>query len=119
MKKLFFLFTCLLFFISQRSFAQDKNISSGIYETEPFLAVNPANSQNLVAAWMKVTGLKQVTICSRASMDGGKTWGTATLLPHISKNFTSADVSLAFNKAGMAFICYIDYKLSFDSGYVK
>ncbi len=113
---LFVLFNMSLFCFSQT----DLNISATIArETEPFIAINPANPDNLIAAWMSVS--YPPGIATKSSFDGGVTWGNVNYLPHFSGNIliTSADVSLAFNLSGTAFICYVDYKLSLDSGFVR
>ena len=88
-------------------------------ETEPFIAVNPTNPNNIIAAWMTIS--YPVKIGTKASFDGGTTWGSAVYLPHFSSSLliASADVSIAFNNLGTAFICYVDYKLTLDSGYVR
>jgi hypothetical protein len=110
-----------LFLFSFNCFSQtDQDISStAVRETEPYIAINPADSNNLIAAWMTVSF--PLKIATRASFDGGITWSSVSYLPHFSPSLTttSADVSIAFNHAGMAFICYVDYKLSLDSGYVR
>jgi hypothetical protein len=71
------------------------------YFNEPALAVNPKNPQQLVAAW-------QVNASAAYSTDGGQTWkvaeGTAP------KNYrVSGDVSLAYDAAGHAILCYIAF----------
>ena len=116
-----FFFFALSAAFCERSFGQtDLNISnSGLLDTEPFIAVNPSNSNNLIAAWMHINLSLKLSINTKASFDGGVTWVNPNTLPHISPNFTSADVSIAFNKAGDAFISYVDYKTTIDSGYVR
>src|SRR5437870_4818079 len=75
------------------------NISSGVaFDGEPYLAINPVNNQNLVAAWMglKLSGGQfRVAIKTRASVDGGNTWSAVNALPHFGTGFGSADVSMA------------------------
>ncbi|HEX4604230.1 MAG TPA: sialidase family protein [Candidatus Angelobacter sp.] len=71
------------------------------YFNEPAIAVNPGNPQQLVAAW-------QVPASVAYSKDGGQTWkvaeGTAP------KNYrVSGDVSLAYDAAGHAILCYIAF----------
>ncbi len=68
---------------------------------EPAIAVNPANPQQLVVAW-------QVPASVAYSADGGQTWtvaqGTAP------KDYrVSGDVSLAYDAAGHALLCYIAF----------
>jgi len=71
------------------------------YFNEPAIAVNPNNPQQLVTAW-------QVNASVGYSKDGGQTWkvaeGTAP------KNYrVSGDVSLAYDAAGHAILCYIAF----------
>jgi BNR/Asp-box repeat len=71
------------------------------YFNEPAIAVNPKDPQQLVAAW-------QVAASAAYSKDGGQTWkvaeGTAP------KNYRiSGDVSLAYDAAGHAILCYIAF----------
>jgi hypothetical protein len=71
------------------------------YFNEPAIAVNPNDPQQLVAAW-------QVPASVAYSKDGGQTWkvaeGTAP------KNYrVSGDVSLAYDAAGHAILCYIAF----------
>jgi hypothetical protein len=71
------------------------------YFNEPAIAVNPKDPQQLVAAW-------QVGASAAYSSDGGLTWkvaeGTAP------KNYrVSGDVSVAYDAAGHAILCYIAF----------
>ena len=71
------------------------------YFNEPAIAVDPNNPQQLVTAW-------QVNASVGYSKDGGQTWrvaeGTAP------KNYrVSGDVSLAYDAAGHAILCYIAF----------
>jgi hypothetical protein len=115
MKKLFLL---LGFLVAGLSNAQTDISNYAYYDAEPSIAVSPVNSQNLVAAWMKATGPNQITIATCYSANGGTTWSTPSLMPHISSTFTHADVSLTYNAAGNPYICFIDSKVAVDSGYV-
>jgi hypothetical protein len=109
----------LLFFLYNISFAQNQNISNYSFgDMEPYIAVNPANNNNVIAAWMKVTGVQQTTIAVSYSNNGGANWSIPTNLPHLYPQFTHADVSIDFNSSGTAYICYIDYTLTQDSGYI-
>lgn len=69
--------------------------------TEPAIAVNPRNPQQLVAAYQN-----QVRVAY--SQDGGLHWiaaaGTAP-----SNYRVSGDVSLAYDNQGRAFVCYIAF----------
>jgi len=119
-KKLFSIFVLLV--VSQFSNAQtiNTNISNSVlFDGEPYLAINPTNNQNLVAAWMGIKfsgGLYRIAIKTRASFDGGNSWSIVNSLPHFGTGFGSADVSMGFDKNGLLFISYIDYKQAPDSG---
>jgi hypothetical protein len=103
------------------SFAQPANLNisnTQAFEGEPYLAVNPTNTNNIIIAWMALdlsTNFK-VSIKSKASFDGGATWGNQRIQPHISAAWHSADVSMAFRTDGTAYMTYIDYRESPDSG---
>ncbi len=89
-----------------------------LHSGEPFLAVNPANPENLVVAWMslRVSGLSlTVTISTRASFDGGAQWEPAVDLPHNGSKWQSADVSMAWATDGTLYLDYIDYLDSSNS----
>lgn len=110
----------LLIVYSVNNFAQtNTNISNFTYwDTEPSIAINPTNSNNLVAAWMKATAFGIISVATSYSTNAGNTWSTPATIPHLYTNFTSADVSLAFNAAGDVYLCYIDFATTQDSGYV-
>jgi Secretion system C-terminal sorting domain len=115
MKKLLSLIIISL--ISLIGFAQNKNISGGaVFEGEPYLAVNPTNPQNMVVAWIGYVFGAQVGIKVKATFNGGATWSSAHVLPHFASSYHSADPSLAFDRSGNLFACYIDYRESPDSG---
>ncbi len=117
MKRIYLLM--LLNIISLYSNAQDVNLSNYPYfDAEPTVAINPVNPNNVIVAWMKATSPGQISIAYAYTLNQGNTWSSPALLPHHSSSFTSADVSLQFNTAGTAFICYIDYKSALDSGFV-
>jgi hypothetical protein len=96
------------------------NISNGnLFDGEPYIAIHPANPQHLVVAWMSIKfsgGGFRPAISTRASFDGGNTWSAASLLPHAVATYGSADPSLAFDKNGLLYVAYIDYRQSPDSG---
>jgi hypothetical protein len=71
------------------------------YFTEPSVAVNPANPQQVVAVF-------QDNAHAAYSQDAGKTW---TLADGVDpKNYrVSGDVSTVFDNQGHAFICYIAF----------
>ncbi len=99
-------------------FAQNINVSNGIvFDGEPNLAVNPNNSQNLVIAWMSYSLVaRQISLRTKASFDGGKTWGVMNLQPHASPTQHSADPTMVWHKDGMLSLCYVDYRERPDSG---
>jgi BNR repeat-like domain len=71
------------------------------YFNEPSIAINPKNPEQLVVAW-------QINASAAYSTDGGRTWtiaeGTAP------KDYrVSGDVSVAFDAAGRALLCYIAF----------
>lgn len=69
--------------------------------TEPSIAVNPLNSQQVV-------GVFQDNAHSAYSQDAGRTWHVAEGVD--PKNYkVSGDVSAAFDNQGHAFICYIAF----------
>jgi Secretion system C-terminal sorting domain len=109
----------LFLFAIQIGFSQtaNTNLSNGAaFDGEPFIAINPTNSKNIVAAWMGFKLGNNIAIKTRASFDGGNTWSTANTLPHYRTNYTSADVSMAFDKSGLLYISYIDSHQKPDSG---
>ncbi len=122
MKKIALFFFAIISLVNT-SFAQPQNIniSNSIYfDGEPYIAVNPTNHKNIVIAWMGLTitnGVK-ISIKTKTSFDGGQTWGSLNVKPHMSSTFGSADVSMAFRKDGVLFLSYIDYNAAKDSGAV-
>lgn len=71
------------------------------YFTEPGVAVNPANPQQVVAVF-------QDNAHAAYSRDAGETWQVAEGVD--PKNYrVSGDVSTAFDNQGHAFICYIAF----------
>ena len=71
------------------------------YFTEPSVAVNPANPQQVLAVF-------QDNAHAAYSQDGGKTWQAAEGVD--PKNYrVSGDVSTVFDNQGRAFICYIAF----------
>jgi len=120
MKKML-LFFYSVFCILHFAFAQPININlsnTSFFEGEPFLAINPANPQNIVVAWMAAdlsTNFK-VAIKSKTSFDGGATWGNQFIQPHQGPTLHSADVSMAFHHNGTLYLSYVDYHEALDSG---
>lgn len=119
--QIYFILIFIFSSIYYKTFSQfDQNISNThVRETEPFIAINPINTDNIIVSWMSVSYPQKIV--SKASFDGGLTWGNINELPHFSDSpyITSADVSIAFNKFGEAYICYLDLKSTLDSGYVR
>lgn len=100
-------------------FGQNTNISNGfVFDGEPYLAINPNNSQHMVVAWMGFKLNNQIVIKTKVSFDGGQTWSVANFVPHTNPAYGSADPSLAFDAAGNVFLSYIDYDILVDSGSV-
>ena len=91
--------------------SQNKNLSNGnVFDGEPYLSINPNNSQHIVVAWMGWINLSnQFKIKIKTSFDGGETWSTTSELPHTVIGYTSADPSIDFNQNGDVFVCYIDF----------
>ncbi|MBI2258328.1 MAG: T9SS type A sorting domain-containing protein [Flavobacteriia bacterium] len=103
-------------------FTQSINVSNGnVFDGEPFLAINPNNSQHLVVAWMSIVPFNYVSIKSKVSFNGGQTWSSEEIIPHsyTATGTISADPSLDFDNAGNLFLCYVDYNISIDSGSVN
>lgn len=81
------------------------------------LAVNSQNPANLVAAWMKLTGLNTVSIAISRSTDHGTTWSAPVYMQHFSSSYTSADPALMAASNGAFYFAYIDYnKISLAAG---
>lgn len=117
MKKICFLFVSCLFQLlsySQADIAINPNIT---FNGENSLAVNPANNNNLIVAWMKFT-FPAISIVASKTNDGGLTWSTPVILPHTVASHTSADPTLVFGNNGTAYLVYIDFKTTRDSGEV-
>jgi hypothetical protein len=110
-----FLLVLLATAMSAQSNFNISNNATG--NTEPFIAVDPANPQNLVAAWMQFT-VYRVSIGVSHSNDGGQTWSAPITMPHLNTVFTSADVSMTFDNSGTAYMSFIDFSSLGDSGYV-
>ena len=78
----------------------DITAKAGFYN-EPAIAVNPRNPQQLVVAW-------QVNASVAYSENGGQSWKTAeNTAPRDYK--ISGDVSVAYDAAGHALLCYIAF----------
>ncbi len=115
MRTSLFLFCCLL--LTPFCFGQNTNLSGGVvFEGEPYMAIDPANPQHIVVAWMGYVPLSRVCIKAKTTFNGGATWSAAVVIPHQSPNYTSADISLDFDHSGNVYACYIDSRQSPDSG---
>lgn len=108
MQTTFFTFLIFMTIFAQ---GQNQNISNGVvFDGEPYIAVNPSNSQHIVVAWMSwINIVNQFKIKSRASFDGGLTWSSAVEHPHTVSTYSSADPCIDFDNTGNIFVCYIDF----------
>lgn len=91
--------------------------SSPAFDGEPVVAVNPANPNNVVVAWLRAA-LGRSYIATRYSMDGGYTWSDIHLMPHIYDGFNSADPTITFLQDGTLILAYIDYDIQSGEGYI-
>lgn len=83
-----------------RSHLVDINSKPGFFN-EPSIAVNPKNPQQMVVAW-------QVNASAAYSNDGGQTWAVAD--GTVPKEYrVSGDVSVTYDAAGHALLCYIAF----------
>jgi len=100
------------------TFAQsNEDISGGlVWESEPYMVIDPANPQHIVVAWMGTSSHLNIKVIT--TFNGGSTWNTPVVIPHVSPNYTCADVSMAFDRSGNLYTCYIDSKITHDSGAV-
>lgn len=109
----------LSFLINFNVNAQDLEISNGeVFDGEPYLAINPSNSEHIIIAWMGHVLLNKLSIKSKVSFDGGATWSVESVIPHEFTGATSADPSIDFDNSGNAFLCYVDYNVLSDLGAV-
>ncbi len=115
----FSLMIFVFLFSTTLSFGQNQNISQGnIFDGEPFLAINPNNSQHFVIAWMGFNPFTKVLIKTKVSLNAGKTWSSVKNIPHTNIAYGSADPSLGFDNNGNVFLTYVDFSKSIDSGSV-
>jgi hypothetical protein len=101
------------------AYSQNKDISGGaVFEGEPYLAIDPANSQHMIVEWMGYQFGHGVNLAmkTKVTFNGGKTWGSTVNLPHQNSTYKSADPCMVFDKNGNVIACYIDHRESPDSG---
>ncbi len=108
----------LLFWVSIKSFAQQNvNISEGyVFDGEPYILYNDKVPGQLVVAWMGYKFNNQLVVKYRFSNDYGTTWSETKFIPHVHSDYTSADPSMAIDKDGRIYLCYIDHSQDLDSG---
>ena len=111
------LFFIVVFLFSDIFYGQNQNISNGnIFDGEPYIAVDPSNSQHLVVAWMGYFPYTKAYIKTKVSFDGGNSWSKLNSIPHTNLLYGSADPSLAFDNAGNVFLSFIDFDKNSASG---
>jgi hypothetical protein len=101
------------------SFGQNQNVSNGnVFDGEPYLSINPNNSQHIVVAWIdwSISNFWGIKTCM--STDGGQNWSPKVNIPHAVVGNISADPALAFDNNGNVYLCYIDYTISPITGAV-
>lgn len=112
--------TTVLFLITIiLAFGQNQNVSNGnIFDGEPYLSINPSNSQHMVVAWMGYLPFTKVLLKTKVSFNAGQTWSNMNPITHTNPVYGSADPSIEFDNSGNVFLSYIDYSSSLDSGAV-
>ena len=109
----------LFIIVATLSYGQNQNISEGnIFDGEPYISINPTNSQHMVVAWMGYFPYTKIFIKTKVSFDGGATWGNDSYIEHANSTYGSADPSIEFDNLGNVFISYIDYNADGSSGAV-
>ena len=120
--KNFYLFipTIIIAFSSFTLLGQNINISNGnIFEGEPFIKINPSNSQHLVLAWMGYDHPYKVAIYYRVSFNGGISWSAKTKIQQENNVFSAADPSIDFDNQGNVYLSYCEFinpPVTTDSG---
>ncbi len=108
-----------MFFLPFCVFAQNQNLSAGlVFDGEPYIAINPNNSQHMVVAWMGYKWQEYIVIKTKVTFDAGQNWSVTNSISHVNPVYGSADPSLEFDNNGNLFLCYIDYSAALDSGAV-
>ncbi len=110
MKKLTTLYLLLFVLVPLNIFSQNINISNGnVFDGEPYIAVNPYNSQHIIVAWMGYKFTQKIAIKTTVSFDGGNSWSEIVSLKHANPLFTSADPSIAFGPNEEIYISFVDF----------
>lgn len=105
-----FLIVGSLVFSTLISSGQNQNISQGfVFDGEPYISIDPENSQHMVVSWMSWTLADEIVIKTRTTFNAGLTWSNAISLQHVEPSYTSADASIDFDQNGNVFLSYIDY----------
>ena len=108
MRKASLVAACGVLVVSAAVSAQDRRLNTdltGLPQGEVMIAVDPNNSQHLVATWMDQTPFA-LTGHAR-SLDGGATWQTAiTTAPGILAFAGRYDPSMAIDGLGNVFACF-------------
>ncbi|MCX6155313.1 MAG: exo-alpha-sialidase [Candidatus Kapabacteria bacterium] len=106
----------LYFFTTLDLKSSDINLSNLTgFDGEPNIAVNPTNPKNIIAGWMRGRLDGKIWIAAKSSFDEGITWSNIQFMPHDTALNGSADVSIAFNRNGVAFLSYINFRTSPDT----
>jgi len=110
--KMKYIITIILIFVSPIFVNSQTNVNISnwpLFDGEQNLAVNPANPNNLICAWMQLKVNLKIGIAVKSSTDGGNTWTSTYLIPNINPVFTMADPAIAFSRTGTAYLCYVEY----------
>ncbi len=92
------------------------NLSNlAFFDGEPYIAVNPANQNNVIAGWMRMRADGKIWIATKSSFDQGQTWSSIQYMPHDTIINGSADVSIAFHSSGTAYLSWINFRTSPDT----
>ncbi len=108
--------TILLIFFASTLKAENINLSNlAGFDGEPYIAVNPTNPKNIISGWMRGRLDGKIWIAVKSSFDEGNSWSNIQFMPHDTAINGSADVSIAFNRNGIAFLSYINYRQTPDT----
>ena len=119
MKKYILILLSLFSYISAVAQVNEQNLSPLLsFDGEPYLAVNPADPDNIIAGWMRLRLDGRIWIAVRNSFDNGQTWGNYQFLPHTDTGYHSADVSIEFHGSGTAYLSYVDVDWSDTTAFV-